>query len=185
MKNSLRQERLLRGGNAVPRQDLVLVLLLTLVLALAQGGCTMMGSLPGAGRPAPRPTPEPTRPAAPARPTPTRPEPVYGTSAVVDLMARARTQSAQGNHAAAGGTIERALRIEPRNPALWYNLGVNHHRLKDYVQCENACLKSLSYINSAHSLYSENWRLIAECRLQRGDRAGAQAARKRLQALEN
>ena len=184
MQDSMQPNGQFPGRRRALFRDLMGSLVLVLVLALAQSGCTVVGALPGADRSAPRQTtPEPVRPAAPSRPSPTSPQPVYGTSAVVDLMARARTQAAQGNHAAAGGSIERALRIEPRNPALWYNLGVNHHRLKDYVQCENAGLKSLSYINSAHSLYAENWRLIAECRLQRGDRAGAQAARARLQAL--
>lgn len=107
-------------------------------------------------------------------------EPVYGGDAVVDLMSRARELGAEGNHSAAGSAIERALRIEPRNPALWYNLGINYLRLHDYVECENASFKSLSHINSAHSLYVENWRLIAECRTQRGDRKGAESALQRV-----
>jgi Tfp pilus assembly protein PilF len=39
--------------------------------------------------------------------------------AVVALFEQARSQSSAGQGEAAGASLERALRIEPRNPLLW------------------------------------------------------------------
>lgn len=158
--------------------------LIALWVGMAISGCTVVGSLSPSG---PRPS-EPSSSEREAMPIePTQPssssaeqEQVYGAAAVVELMKKARSFSAAGDSISAGATIERALRIEPHNPALWYNLAVNHYRLKGYDQCEYAGLKSLSFISTSHSLYSQNWSLIGECRAQRGDKAGAAKAKDRI-----
>ncbi|HEY8887753.1 MAG TPA: hypothetical protein VIM35_04635, partial [Gallionella sp.] len=42
-----------------------------------------------------------------------------GNLAVIALLARAQTDNESGRREAAGSSLERALRIEPRNPWLW------------------------------------------------------------------
>jgi tetratricopeptide (TPR) repeat protein len=46
--------------------------------------------------------------------------------AVQELVASSRTSRAGGNYAHALADIERAIRIEPRNPYLWLELGEIH-----------------------------------------------------------
>ena len=73
--------------------------------------------------PEPPPPPAPQEPGA-AAPPPTpepAPPPVSRSEnvAVAGLMESARADAAAGKLSTAAASIERALRIEPRNPRLW------------------------------------------------------------------
>jgi len=48
--------------------------------------------------------------------------PVSGNDAVVSLVNAAQSNISDGKYDAAAATLERALRLEPRNPALWHQL---------------------------------------------------------------
>jgi predicted Zn-dependent protease len=90
-------------------------------------------------------------------------------------------QSARGDVAAgrlpnAAASLERALRIEPRNPRLWQELARVRLKQGEYAQAENVAARSNSWAGSDHALRAENWRLIAQAREARGDGDGARAA---------
>jgi cytochrome c-type biogenesis protein CcmH/NrfG len=91
-------------------------------------------------------------------------------------MQNARTEAAAGRFVNSAATIERALRIEPRNPRLWQELARVRIKQGEYAQAESVAARSNSWAGSDNTLRAENWRLIAESREARGDAAGAQKA---------
>ena len=91
-------------------------------------------------------------------------------------MQSARADAAAGRLANAAATLERALRIEPRNPRLWRELALVRLKQGEYVQAESVAARSNSWAGSDNTLRAENWRLIAESREARGDAEGAQKA---------
>jgi tetratricopeptide (TPR) repeat protein len=127
------------------------------------------------------PGPEPGSPPSPfPAPYPGLP-PHAETPAIASLMEGARTETAAGRPANAAASLERALRIEPRNPRLWQELSRVRLRQRDYVQAESCAARSNSWAGSDDALRAENWRLIAQAREARGDAEGAKAA---LEAIE-
>ncbi|MBU4566363.1 MAG: hypothetical protein KMY53_03515 [Desulfarculus sp.] len=106
------------------------------------------------------------------------PEPSHN-SAVLALLDQAKSQAAAGQSASAGASLERALRIEPRNPYLWQELARVRLGQKKYRQAENLAAKSNALAGGDRSLRAANWRIIAQARGGRGDMKGAQAAYER------
>ena len=148
-----------------------------LALAAFLAGCaTAPGSAP---TPAPEPDlppvqiPEPAPVPAPAPAPALRAENV----AIAGLMDTARADAAAGRLANAAATLERALRIEPRNPRLWQELARVRLKQGQYAQAESVAARSNSWAGSDNALRAENWRLIAEAREARGDAEGARQAR--------
>ena len=128
-----------------------------------------------AGCAAPEQRPEP----APEAPPPVAPAPApqpRETTAVAGLMESARTDSAAGNLASAAASLERALRIEPRNPRLWQELARVRLKQGQHAQAESIAARSNSWAGDDRGLRAENWRIIAESRRARGDSEGAKAA---------
>ncbi len=103
-------------------------------------------------------------------------EPASNNNAVVALVNSARSDMTSNKFDAAGATLERALRIEPRNPALWQELARIRLQQEQYQQVESLASKSNGLANDNKSLRAENWRLIGQARLKRGDHQGAQTA---------
>jgi tetratricopeptide repeat protein len=101
---------------------------------------------------------------------------VPANSAVASLVTSARADAAAGRLTNAAASLERALRIEPRNPRLWQELARVRLKQGDYVQAESTAARSNSWAGGDSRLRSENWRLIAQAREARGDAAGARAA---------
>jgi Tfp pilus assembly protein PilF len=64
--------------------------------------------------------------------------------AVQELVASSRTSRASGDHAHALADIERAIRIEPRNPYLWLELGEIHLSRDDPRQAAAMARKAVS-----------------------------------------
>ncbi len=106
------------------------------------------------------------------------PEPSHN-SAVLALLDQARQQSSAGQQAAAGASLERALRIEPRNPVLWQELARLRLSQGQYRQAENLAAKSNTLAGNNKSLRAANWRLIGRARSKRGNLKGAKAAYQR------
>lgn len=167
----------------------------TLAAIVLMTGCAALPPLLPPSAPAsPRPTtpsqPELPMPIPPPEsPLPPPPEPLVlppvespavmvpsQNSAVVALLRKSESQSAAGQLDAASASLERALRIESRNPFLWQKLARVRLEQKDYLQAENLAAKSNSLTGKDRRLRSENWRIIGEARSRRGDRAGAKAA---------
>jgi len=105
----------------------------------------------------------------------TPPEPSRN-AAVLALLDKAQAQSSAGQVEAAGASLERALRIEPRNPVLWQELARLRLGQGQYRQAENLAAKSNALAGDEKRLRTENWRIIGQARSRLGDRQGAQAA---------
>ena len=112
------------------------------------------------------------------------PPPVSDNAAVLALVDQAHAEAADHRLQGATGTIERALRIEPRNPFLWQELARLHLAQGDYDQTESLAARSNSWAGENRLLRAANWRLIRDARLARGDAAGAQEAEERARQLE-
>ena len=97
-------------------------------------------------------------------------------TAVVALLQKSQNQSSAGRWESAGASLERALRIEPRNPVLWQKLARVRLEQENYPQAENLAAKSNSLAGGDQGLRAENWRIIGQARSKRGDRAGAKSA---------
>lgn len=135
------------------------------LLALAfLAGCAAESPSPPSEVPAPAPAEAPA-PAAKGE-----------NVAIAGLMQSARSDSEAGKLGSAAATLERALRIEPKNPRLWQELARVRLKQGEYTQAENVAARSNAWAGSDNSLRAENWRLIAQARDARGDSQGARAA---------
>src|SRR5262245_24859055 len=132
---------------------------LTFLLAVLVSGCASV--------PPPEPGPPPPLPAATAYPE---------TAAIASLMDSARVDSAAGRVNNAAASLERALRIEPRNPRLWQELSRVRLQQQEYAQAESCAQRSNSWAGGDNALRFGNWQLIAKAREARGDSGGAKAA---------
>ncbi len=103
--------------------------------------------------------------------------------AVVALLATARKQAAAGELAAAAASLERALRIEPKNPWTWYQLGIVRFRQGRLAQAEQFARKSDALAGANSDIRARSWRLIALVRESQGDHAGARMARETAKGL--
>ena len=112
------------------------------------------------------------------------PTPVSENPAVLTLVEQARAEAAENKLQSAVATIERAQRLEPRNPWLWQELARLHLAQGDHAQAESLAARSNTWAGSDPALRAANWRLIGAARSARGDAAGAQAAEARAVELE-
>jgi len=153
------------------------------VVLLLVAGCAAQTPAP-VSTPGPTPAPAETpAPSAAGVPPVLRPA-TRESTAVASLMDSARADSAAGRLANAAATLERALRIEPRNPRLWSELARVRFQQRDYAQAESTALRSESWAGKDHLLRADNWRLIAAAREARGDAAGARTARETANRFE-
>ena len=138
-----------------------------LLVVLLVSGCALQAPAPvtGPGMPG-------TAPDSPMQPPAARQE----SMAIAGLMESARSDAAAGRYPNANASLERALRIEPRNPRLYHQLARVRIQQGQYVQAEQFAVRSNSYAADDLGLRTENWRLIAQAREARGDREGARAA---------
>jgi len=111
--------------------------------------------------------------------------PVSENPAVLTLVEQARAEAAENKIKSAVATIERAQRLEPRNPWLWQELARLHLAQGDHAQAESLAARSNTWAGSDRTLRAANWRLIGAARAARGDTAGAQAAEARAAHLES
>ena len=114
-----------------------------------------------------------------------QPEPVKsGNNAVIALLDLARTDNEAGRREAAGASLERALRIEPRNPWLWHELAQLRLAQGQYEQSISLARKSNSFAGQDRRLQALNWRVIGDARVAQGDTPGAEQALKQATDLE-
>ncbi len=159
-------------------------LLLSLILATGLAGC---GGVPFFSDSEPAPVEEASGWAATpsddgvAAITPYRQSPEFAatpahSTAVEELLQTAHLQREEGNLAEAVATLERALRIEPRNAHLWNRLA--HLRLDQQQPLLAAELAAKSNVLAAADpeLKRDNWILIGQARRATGDFEGARSA---------
>ena len=111
--------------------------------------------------------------------------PISGNRAVIALLDRAHQDAGAGRPEAAGASLERALRIEPRNPWLWHELAQLRLAQGQYAQAVSLAQKSNSFSRRDRHLQALNWRLIGQARVAQGNPAAGRAALQRAEELEN
>ncbi len=120
-----------------------LVPILWLVSLLA--GCAQLP-------PAPQPYTEPTREASPTR-----------QSAVDLLQQEADRALKDANYPLAIETLQRAIRIEPRNPYSWHYLGLTYLAMGDLTRCRAMADRSDGFAAVDDQLADLNSRLRNRC----------------------
>lgn len=102
---------------------------------------------------------------APTEPPPAVEAPARTTSpAVVALVDAAAAQANSGDAEQAAATLERALRIEPSNPALWHRLAVLRMQQEQYEQAMELAMRSNSLAHGDPALLEANRRVLEQCR---------------------
>lgn len=96
---------------------------------------------------------------------------------IIALLKDADKFSGQGQSAKAAATIERALRIDPRNALLWHRLSIVRFQQQQWQQTIAMARKSNALAGNNSSLKSDNWGLIAKAYDKLGDKRKANEAR--------
>jgi hypothetical protein len=163
----------LRGW--IPRAPLLAVLLAAIVAAgcvppdMGQPQPSTRAPVPSTAPPAPppavaviRPVPDVAEaPPAPAEPLPPPRAAPPVSSASQALLTQSRGHQAAGRYEEAAASIERALRIEPRQPVLWLELGNIRLKEGDFAQAESMGRKALSLSTGDTALTARAEQLIA------------------------
>lgn len=102
---------------------------------------------------------------------------------VLALLTSARQQEGDGNLNAASASLERAMRIAPREPQVLYRLARVRLAQGDAAQAEQLAQRALGYAQGRQTLQASLWQLIAEAREARGDQSGAEQARQRARVV--
>jgi len=110
-----------------------------------------------------RQAPAPEAPATP--PVPEAPA-IRENVAIAGLMQSARDDAAAGRLLQAAAALERALRIEPRNPRLWNELARVRLRQGDNAQAAQLAARSNSFAGSDAQLRAANQAIIEQARTQ-------------------
>ena len=110
--------------------------------------------------------------------------PAQGGAAVVALLDDADQNVAAGRQTQAIASLERALRIEPKNPLLWHKLSRLRLEEKNWKQALALAKKSNVLAPGNKILQAENWKIIAQSSLQLGDKSGAAKAWEMVRQLE-
>ena len=96
--------------------------------------------------------------------------------AVAELMADASSAEQEGRHEQAAMLLERALRIQPRNPELLQSMAEVQLQLRDYDQAMGFASRSYDLGPRVGELCSRNWRTIGVAREYLDDARGAAEA---------
>jgi tetratricopeptide (TPR) repeat protein len=92
---------------------------------------------------------------------------------VTELMADASAAETSGNYDQAAMLLERALRIQPRNPELLQNMAEVQLRVRDYEQALSFAARSYDVGPRLGEICSRNWRTISVSREHLGDHGGS------------
>ena len=103
--------------------------------------------------------------------------------AVVALLQQAEKQANAGDLESAAASLERAIRIDPRNAVLWHHLATVRLSQGEPLQAEQLANKSNSLAPGNYAQQSRNWLLIAQARRQLNNPSGAAAAERRAREL--
>ena len=96
------------------------------------------------------------------------------------LLVIAQDQASVGNVDSAANSLERALRIEPRNAVLWSRLAGVRYQQSDFKQAVQLAAKSNTLSGSDRQLRRQNWYLMANAYSAVGDVVAAQKYRDKL-----
>ena len=104
--------------------------------------------------------------------------------AVLALLDQAEQQANAGELESAAASLERAIRIDPRNAVLWYHLATVRLSQGESVQAEQLAVKSNSLAGNNTAQQARNWRLIGQARREQNNPDGAAAAENRARQLD-
>jgi len=104
--------------------------------------------------------------------------------AVLALLDQAEQQANTGELESAAASLERAIRIDPRNAVLWYHLATVRLSQGESTQAEQLAVKSNSLAAGNAAQQARNWRLIAQARREQNNPGGATAAENRAHELD-
>jgi hypothetical protein len=121
------------------------------------------------------PLDEPPGNATPPTVDPQTPDPVVA-SPVQALTDKARQQAADGHYEAAAGSLERALRITPKDPDLWYELAGIRLAQGEVDEAGDLAVKSRTLAIGQPGRQARSWRLLAKVHEQQGDLDAADQA---------
>lgn len=96
--------------------------------------------------------------------------------ATVALLNTASYQTNNGRLRAAQSSLERALRISPKDPEVYLSLGEVHRRLGEFVQSEQITLKGIAVASGQSVKLRKLWTALAKIRSEAGDTVGANKA---------
>jgi tetratricopeptide (TPR) repeat protein len=134
---------------------------------------TVIVPAPAGDAPPAEQAPEPAPLPAPPPPPPTR---TYRLGpATQSLVTQARAQVERGEFDAAAGTLDRAVRIEPRNPLLWLELAQLRLAQKDAKQAEGYGRKALSLATGDRRTQSQASKVVADALKAQGRTQEAKA----------
>jgi tetratricopeptide (TPR) repeat protein len=135
----------------------------------------------GSQSPVVQPAPYPSSGVIAPQPLPAAPR--TQAPAVVALLDTAEQQANSGDLESAAASLERAIRIEPRNPVLWYHLATVRLAQGDAQAAEQLAAKSTSLAPGNNLQQARNWQLIARARHAQNDSRGAAEAEQRAREL--
>jgi len=104
-------------------------------------------------------------------------KPAQQNTAVITLLDEANNYSQQGDLRSAQTSLQRAQRIAPRDPEVYYSLANTHLALQDFSLAEQVALKGVSIVQGQPSQLRQFWNLIAVIRTAAGNANGAKQAR--------
>jgi tetratricopeptide (TPR) repeat protein len=104
-------------------------------------------------------------------------EPAQQNTAVIALLNEANNYFKQGDLRSAQTSLQRAQRIAPRDPQVYYTLANTHLTLQDYGLAEQVALKGVSIVQGQPDQLNQFWNLIAFIRDAAGNTSGAKQAR--------
>jgi tetratricopeptide (TPR) repeat protein len=105
---------------------------------------------------------------------------------VLAFVNESKTIEQRGDISAAVSTLERGVRIRPRDPLLWSRLAELRLQQKKPVLAENLARKSLALIKSGTNrlMQSRNWLVIADALKQQGKIKEANLASQKAKMLQ-
>ena len=121
-----------------------------------------------AGRPTEiSPAPAPVAPTPGIAPTPIAPPPPASTRhyqlgpATNALVTQAHAASTKGDYLTAMSTLERAVRIEPRNPLVWIEMSKIRLASGEAVQAESVARKAVAFSEGDQRTSNDAWKQVA------------------------
>ena len=105
--------------------------------------------------------------------------------AVKELLADASSAEKTGDYGQAASYLERALRIQPRDPEILQSMAEVQLQMRDYEQALNFASRSYDIGPRVGEICSRNWRTISVSREHLGDRPGSVEAEKKATVCMN
>lgn len=105
--------------------------------------------------------------------------------AVKELLADASAAETAGEYSQAAVLLERALRIQPRDPEILQHMAEIQLRKQDYEQALNFAVRSYDIGPRVGEICDRNWRTISVAREHLGDLNGSELAEQRASTCMN